>query len=85
MKYLFTGLSTAQSVIMALLILTFITVLAYIVYRILRYGWAAAAELFDDYLEAKSEEEELKEEWREMNQYIRDCEENGEWIQYNES
>lgn len=84
MKYLFTGLSPAQCAVMALLLLAFITVLVYIVYRIMRYGLAAAAELFDDYLEAKSEEEELKEEWREMNQYIRDCEENGEWIQYNE-
>lgn len=82
MKYLFTGLSTAQSIIMALLILTFIAVLAYIAYRIMRYGWETAAELFDEYLDGKIKDAVSREEWREMNQIIRDSELNGEWAQY---
>lgn len=82
MKYLFTGLSVAQSAIMALLLLAFIAVITYVAYRIIKYGWEVTAELFNEYLEAKAEEADYKEEWREMKKIIKDCQENEGWTQY---
>lgn len=82
MKYLFTGLSVAQSVVMAMFLLAFAGTVIYMVCRIAHCGLAIAAEMFDEYLEGKIEETLCREEWQEMNQIIRDCQENGGWTQY---
>lgn len=82
MKYLFTGLSMAQSIVMTMFLLAFAGTVIYMVYRIARCGLAVAAETFDEYLKGKIEETICREEWQEMNQIIRDCQENGGWTQY---
>ena len=82
MKYLYTGLNIAQCVVMTILLLAFAAVIAYMVCRILHYGWETAAEMFEEYLEEKIEKTIRKEEWQDLNKIIRDHKEHGGWTQY---